>query len=122
MVTIAEVIDLTILLRPASDTLEPTRQHRLASAVARAAVETEDSMVDPRFQIRRVAGKIVVSCSQELAVYAEKLGQKADELAATEPLPPPLRVFQELYEVSSRNSRTAASRSATNGCSSWRPR
>ena len=39
-------------------------------------------MAQPRFQIRRVAGKIVVACSQELAAYAEKLGQVADELAA----------------------------------------
>ena len=99
VVTIPEIIDLTILLRPASNTLDATRQQRLASAVARAAVETEASMAQPRFQIRRVAGKIVVSCSQELAAFAEKLGQKADELAAADPLPPPLRVFQELYEV-----------------------
>ncbi len=99
VVTIPEVLDLTILLRPAIDTPEPTLQLRRASAVARAAVETESSMVVPRFQIRRVAGKVVVSCSQELAAYAEELGRKADELAASETLPPPLRVFQELYEI-----------------------
>ena len=99
VVTIAEIIDLTILLRPAANTLETARQQRMASAVARAAVETEDMMAQRRFQMRRVAGKIVVACSQELAAYAEKLGQVADQLAAADPLPPPLRVFQELYEV-----------------------
>ena len=57
-------------------------------------------MTQRRFQLRRVAGKLVVTCSQELAAYAEKLGQVADELAAADPLPPPLRVFQDLYEVS----------------------
>ena len=57
-------------------------------------------MALPRFQIRRVAGKVVVSCTPELATYAEELGQKADQLAASDPLLPPLRVFQELYEVS----------------------
>ena len=33
-------------------------------------------------------------------MFAEELGRKADRLAASDPLPPPLRVFQELYEVS----------------------
>src|SRR5271165_5503645 len=100
VVTIPEIIDLTILLRPASNTLETIRQQRMASAVARAAVETEVSMALPRFQIRRVAGKVVVSCTPELATYAEELGQKADQLAASDPLLPPLRVFQELYDLS----------------------
>jgi len=99
VVTVAELIDLTILLRPAANTPEPIRQQRLASAVARAAVETEAAMTQPRFQLRRVAGKTVVACSQELAAYAEKLGQVADDLANNETLPPPLRVFQELYDV-----------------------
>lgn len=99
VVTIAEIIDLTILLRPAANTLDSAQQQRLASAVARAAVETEDMMAQRRFQMRRVAGKIVVACSQELAVYAEKLGQAADQLAGADPLASPIRVFQELYEV-----------------------
>jgi hypothetical protein len=99
VVTIPEVLDLTILLRPATQTPEPADQLRRAAAVARAAVETESAMVAPRFQIRRVAGKVVVACTPELAVYAEELGRKADELAAFETLPPPLRVFQELYEI-----------------------
>ncbi len=99
VVTIAEIADLTILLRPAANSLDTDRQQRLASAVARAAVETEAAMAQPRFQLRRVAGKAVVACSQELAAYADKLGQVADDLAASETLPPPLRVFQDLYEV-----------------------
>ena len=99
IVTVGELIDLTILLRPASRTLDTARQQRLASAVARAAVETEGSLTEPRFQLRRISGKTVVACTQELAAYADKLGQVADDLAANDPLPPPLRVFQELYEV-----------------------
>jgi serine/threonine protein kinase len=99
VVTVQEAIDLTILLRPAADPADPARQQRRASAVARAAVETEAATAQPRFQLRRVAGKAVVACSQELAAYAEKLGQVADTLAGADPLPPPLRVFQELYEV-----------------------
>lgn len=99
VVAISEIIDLTILLRPAANTLDTAQQQRLASAIARAAVETEDMMAQRRFQLRRVVGKIVVACSQELAAFAEKLGHVADDLAADDPLPPPLRVFQELYEV-----------------------
>jgi serine/threonine protein kinase len=99
VVTIAEIIDLTILLRPPANTVETARQQRMASAVARAAVETEDAMAGRRFQTRRVSGKIAVACTQELAAFAEKLGRVADLLAADDPLPPPLRVFQELYEV-----------------------
>lgn len=99
VVTVQEVIDLTILLRPAANPADHVRQQRLASAVARAVVETEGSLAQPRFQLRRVAGKTVVACTQELAAYADKLGQVADVLAAADPLPPPLRVYQELYEV-----------------------
>ena len=85
--------------------------------MARAAVETEDSMAQPRFQLRRVAGKTVVACSQELAAYADKLGQVADEsggarsaAAAAAGLPGTLR------GAASRSCRTVASPSATNGC------
>jgi serine/threonine protein kinase len=99
IVTIPELIDLTLLLRPASSTLDLDRRRMMASAVARAAVEAEDKMAQRRFELRRVAGKTVVACSQELAAYADKLGQVADDLAAAETLPPPLRVFQELYDV-----------------------
>src|SRR5439155_11442703 len=93
------LIDLTLLLRPASATLDTDRQQKMASAVARAAVETEDVMAQRRFQLRRVTGKTVVACSQAVAGFADNLGQVADNLAAAETLPPPLRVFQELYEV-----------------------
>ena len=100
VITIAELIELLILMRPPSDVLEAAKQLRLASSIARAAVETECSLADPRYQLRRVAGKTVIACTQELAAYAEKLGQVADELAESDPLLPPLRVFQELFDVS----------------------
>ena len=100
VVTIAELIELLALMRPPSDMLDATKQQRLSSAIARAAVETECSLADPRYELRRVAGKTVIACTQELASYAEKLGQVADELAQSDPLLPPLRVFQELFDVS----------------------
>ena len=99
VVTIGEIIDLTILVRPPTNTVNAIQQQRLASAIARAAVETEDMMAQRRFQMRRVSGKTVVACSQELAAYAEKLGHVADQLAEADPLASPIRVFQELYEV-----------------------
>ena len=99
VVTVSEIVGLTALLRPAAGTPDPGHHERLASAVARAAVEAEDSADLPRFQMRRVAGTTVVACSPELAVYAEKLGRCADSLAGADPLASPVRVFQELYEV-----------------------
>jgi serine/threonine protein kinase len=99
VVTTSELVDLTILLRPATETIETNKQQRLASAIARAAVETEGSLSEPRFEIRRLAGKTVVACTDELALYAEKLGEVADRIAKADPLMPRLRVFQELYDV-----------------------
>ena len=99
VVTTGELVDLTALLRPPADILDHGKQQRLASAVARAAVETEGSLSEPRFEIRRLAGKTVVACTHDLAVYAEKLGEVADRLAEADPLLPRLRVFQELYDV-----------------------
>lgn len=43
--------------------------------------------------------KIVVACTDDLALYAEKLGEVADRIAKSDPLLPRLRVFQELYDV-----------------------
>jgi len=89
-------------------------------------------MAQPRLLLRRIAGKTVVACSPELAVYADKLGQVADDLAANDPLPPPLRAFQELYEVAQpplppgcqpfsnkRLLKLAAAMSKTAAVSSW---
>lgn len=97
--TVAETFDLVLLLRPATTTEKTADQRRLASAVARAVVETEGALENPRYQLRRIDGRTLVACSQELVVYARKLGQLADELAEDDPLPPPLRVFKELFGV-----------------------
>lgn len=98
--TIPELIDATLLLRPSNGTLDAAAQRRAASACARAAVETEASLAEPRFQTRRVSGKVVVAGDAELAAYAERLGTTADELAAADPLLPPLRITQDLFNVS----------------------
>lgn len=99
VVTTGELVELTILLRPASESIDTNTQQRLASAIARAAAETEGSLSEPRFEIRRLTGKTVVACTNDLALYAEKLGEVADRIAKADPLLPRLRVFQELYDV-----------------------
>ena len=74
VVTVAEIIDLTILLRPPANPLDSARQQRLASAVARAAVETEDMMAQRRFQMRRAATYVERST---LIFYGDTIKQLA---------------------------------------------
>ncbi|MEQ8667596.1 MAG: BREX system serine/threonine kinase PglW [Pirellulales bacterium] len=99
VMTVSEVTEFVLLRRPALDTLDTKKQQQMASAIGRALVETESSLAEPRFQLRRISGKTLVACTRDLAVYAEKLGQVADQLAQSDPLLPPLRVFQELFDV-----------------------
>ncbi|WP_182870885.1 BREX system serine/threonine kinase PglW [Stieleria mannarensis] len=99
VMTISEAAECILLCRPAVDTLDTAKQQQMASAIARAMVETETSLTEPRFQLRRIVGKTLVACTRDLAAYAEKLGQVADSLALFDPLLPPLRIFQELFDV-----------------------
>ena len=55
VVTVSELIELTNLIRPAADTLDTDKQQRMASAIARSVFETETSLADPRFQLRRLS-------------------------------------------------------------------
>lgn len=77
---------------------EPERT-RLALAVSRACLEVERSMSTPRFFVRRERERILVATSQELANYAAKLGQEADQLSAEDPLVPPARVIMRLRSI-----------------------
>lgn len=79
--------------------LEGEAARQRASAVARLAVEAEQEREEPRMLIRRAEGKVLVACSNELVDYAKRLGKEADRIAGEDPLPPPLRVFQRLYDV-----------------------
>ena len=97
--TIAELIDLTLLLRPPAEATDTEKRRRLASAIARAAIETEGGVIEPRIQIRRTGTKTVVACTQDLAAYVDTLGATADRISLADPLLPRLRVFQELYDV-----------------------
>lgn len=99
VMTVPELMDLVLSLRSAGEDLGGDQRQRMASAVARACLETEAALADPRMVIRRSSGKVVAACSPELAAYAERLGSVADRLADEDPLPSPIRTFQQLYTV-----------------------
>ena len=64
----------------------------------------------------------LLACTPELADYAERLGRVADAIAGENPLPPPLRVFQRLYEVApARVPGRVRGRRTTSGSSAWPP-
>ncbi len=78
---------------------EEPRRTQLAHAAVRAAVEAEHASEQPRFDEYRSGDKIFVALHPELRTYAVKLGVVADRLAATDPLPTPSRVLDELRAV-----------------------
>lgn len=91
---------------------DPERTHR-ARAVVRAALETEATLQQPRFVTRRVGEVLLVALDGDVAAdegpdrydadalidLAAELGEVADELAATVPLPSPDRVLAALRTV-----------------------
>lgn len=87
-----------ILISRGSMQDEPQRT-KLATAVARAGIEIEPTLTEPRFLVRRDRGRVLVALSQELASYASRLGAEADTLANADPLIPPARVIQRLRDI-----------------------
>lgn len=89
----------------------PPRRSRHAGACVRAAVEIERHRAAPRWIARRAGRAVLIArdavdehgepCTdgQKLADFAERLGRKADELAATDPLPTPAQVIETLKAV-----------------------
>jgi len=77
---------------------EPQRS-LLGRAVARAAVEVERTMSEPRFLVRRDDTRTLVALHPALADHAARLGDRADELAREDPLASPTRALQALREV-----------------------
>ena len=75
------------------------RRSRLGRAVTRAAVETENLREEPKFILRRADANALIAIDMSLADYAAALGQRADEMAAEDPLVPPARVIEMLREV-----------------------
>ena len=87
-----------VLAARGSGAEEPQRT-QFASVAVRAAVEAEHVSDKPRFEEYRSGDKIFLALHPELRGYAVKLGDKADELAALDPLPTPARVLEELRAV-----------------------
>ena len=87
------------ILAARGSVLEEPQRSRLARAVARAAVEVERTMAEPRYLVRRDDDRALVALHPSLADYAARLGDQADGLAAEDPLAPPARALQVLRAV-----------------------
>jgi hypothetical protein len=84
---------------------EPVRS-TLATAVARAAVETERVVKETAFIVRRSGSRTFIAENQEIADYAERLGKEADQLADADPIAAPIRVVETLQKIRVPGDRT----------------
>ena len=87
------------ILAARGSVLEEPQRSRLARAVARAAVEVERTMAEPRYLVRRDDDRALVALHPSLADYAARLGDQADGLAGEDLLAPPARALQVLRTV-----------------------
>ena len=113
-----------LLARRGSELGDPAERLRLAAICVRAAVETEErrdsaaAAPPPAAQGHdRVAGRAdrtpadgTAPHADDLFVYAELLGEQADELAARDPLPGVTEIRQALRDVDTAEHATAAVR------------
>lgn len=102
VMTAMELAD-TILLRRGSVEDSPVRERR-AQAVVRAAVETELTKQQPRWILRRFGNRYLIADDQqglgeELATYAQDLGQLASECALKQPLLNPQATIDKVRSV-----------------------
>ena len=97
VMTHAELVESVLTTRGSA--LEEPLRTRMASVVARAAVETEKALQEPRFAEFRRDGRTLLALDRTLADFAMALGKAADALAAEESLPAPARVVQALRDV-----------------------
>ncbi len=90
-------IAAALLARRGSDLDDPAARLALALGCVRAAIDTEERLANPRLRYRRHGDRVLVAVSAEddpsapseddLIDYAVALGERADELAARDPLP-----------------------------------
>ncbi|KAA6183780.1 BREX system serine/threonine kinase PglW [Thiohalocapsa marina] len=102
VMTASELAEATLLRRGSVQT-SPTRE-RWARAILRVAVETELNRQESRWIMRRSGQRILVADNrnnrgEELADYAEALGQVADDCARQDPLLSPIRALERLRAV-----------------------
>jgi serine/threonine protein kinase len=102
IITAVELAEALLLGRGSLQ--ESPWREQWAQAVARAAVETELSRQSARWILRRVGRRVVLAdnatgLGEELADYAEALGQLADECADAFELLSPTRVLERIRAV-----------------------
>lgn len=102
VMTAMELSD-AVLLRRGSVEDSPIRERR-AQAVVRAAVETELTKQQPRWILRRFGNRYLIaddqqSLGEELATYAQDLGQLASECALKQPLLSPQATLDKVRSV-----------------------
>lgn len=111
----AQELALELRVRHGAGADTPTRTLAKARAVVRAAVEAEalpdgrDEEHQPRLAVLRRGERVLIALESlpgsdapsapDLADYAAKLGAKADELAASDPLPGRASVVRDLRAV-----------------------
>jgi serine/threonine protein kinase len=110
-----------LLARRGSELADPSERIRLSAICVRAAVETEERRDSARFTSRRLSGsnRVLVALAgapadgtphaDELFIYAELLGMKADELSARDPLPGVAEIRQALRAVDTAEHATRLS-------------
>ena len=98
LATTSEVA-LGLLCRHGSFSNDRTRRMQLAGALARAAVEAEQTSVQPRFLWERIGTQPIISRSQEETQYVKRLAEIADRCSQQEPLLSPARVAEEIQAV-----------------------
>ncbi|UTW14491.1 hypothetical protein KDW95_22445 [Marinobacterium rhizophilum] len=102
VMTAVELAD-AVLLRRGSVQDSPLRE-RWSYAGLRAAVETELSKQEPRWLLRRSGSRFLIADNrerrgEELADYANDLGELADECANQYPLLSPVRALEKIRAV-----------------------
>lgn len=72
---------------------------RYATALVRAAVEVERTMVNPRFVVKTSGTVPLLAVDGDWAAYGQALGKQADQLAQSDPLVSPERAVQALQDI-----------------------
>ena len=107
VMTAMELAEITLLRR---GSVQPTPlRERWSQAVVRAAVEMELMRQESRWIVRRCGERILIADNtegrgEELADYAEALGQLADECAEQQPRLSPLRALERIRAVAAPDS------------------
>lgn len=92
-------VALGLLSRHGSFSNERDRRLQLANALARAAIEAEQTDAEPRFLWERVGRGLVVTQNQAQVLYLKRLAEVADRCARQEPLLSPGRAAEEVRAV-----------------------